>query len=403
VRLDAKTIGQLVLPAGKSDVIHFDDELAGFGFRLRRSGDKVRRSFVVQYRRGRRTRRVMLGPAETMTPDVARKAARKLLGAVWTGDDPQAERQAKRDREEHTFRKVVVDYIEARRDEWRGRSGSEIERYLTGSYFKPLHNKPIGEIERADVNACARTMKRDNGTVATLRALTALQSMLTWAIREGLIDSNPANNVNKPAAVPPRDRVLDDRELAAVWRACEGEAAAVTRLLILLAGRRAEVGGLRWSELDLQGGTWTLPKQRSKNGVAHAWPLPRLALSIIEGVPRVADKDTLFGERSEQGFTRWWQAKLELDERLSNAVKPWRFHDLRRSAATGMANLGVQPHVIECVLNHQSGFRSGVAAVYNKSPYMNEMRAALALWADHIHSIVEDGERRVIPLRREQA
>jgi Arm DNA-binding domain len=123
MKLDAKTVGGLTLPGGKDDVIHFDDELAGFGFRLRRSGDRVRRSWVIQYRRGRRTRRVLLAPAEAMTADAARKAARKLFGQVWTGLDPQAERQAKRDREEHTLRKVVANYIEARGDEWRGRSG----------------------------------------------------------------------------------------------------------------------------------------------------------------------------------------------------------------------------------------------------------------------------------------
>jgi integrase len=399
MKLDSKTVARLTLPDGKNDLIHFDDELAGFGFRLRRSADKTRKSWVVQYRRGKRTRRVMLAPFDAMSADVARKAARKLLGAVWTGHDPQAEKQAKRDREEHTLRKVTSDYLEARQDEWRGRSGSEIERYLTGSYFRPLHAKPLAEIDRRDVNACIATMKRANGTVAATRALTALQSLFTWAIRAGLIDTNPVTNVNKPAPLPPRDRVLADAELAAVWRACgDDDAGRVTKLMILTAARRGEVGGMRWREIDLDKGTWTLPKERAKNTRAHILPLPPLALSIIEAVPQVANKDTLFGERSEHGFTRWWQAKLGLDERLGDAVGSWRFHDLRRSAATGMANLGIQPHVIECVLNHQAGFRSGVASVYNKSPYMNEMRDAMLRWADHIRVLVEGGERKVVSL-----
>jgi integrase len=275
----------------------------------------------------------------------------------------------------------------------------EIKRYLTRSYFKALHAKPIAEVKRADVNACIKTIKRDNGTVSALRALTALQSMFSWAIREGLIDANPASNVNKPEPVPPRDRVLDDRELAAVWRACQDDdAGRITRLLILTAGRRGEIGGMCWSELDLEAGTWNLPKERAKNGRAHSLPLPPLATAIIESVPR-ADRDMLFGERSERGFTRWWQAKLTLDERLGDAVKPWRIHDLRRTVATGMANRGIQPHVVECVLNHQGGFRSGVASIYNKSPYFNEMRQALLLWSDHLRAIVDGTECKVVPMQ----
>jgi hypothetical protein len=161
MKLDAKTVARLAIPECKADVIYFDDDLAGFGLRLRRSGDVIRKAWVVQYRKGRSTRRVKLAPFEAMTADAARKAARKLLGHVWTGHDPQAERQAKRDREEHTLRKVAADYVKARRGEWRGRSGILIERYLTGPYFKPLHSKPIAEIERLDVNACIRTMVRE--------------------------------------------------------------------------------------------------------------------------------------------------------------------------------------------------------------------------------------------------
>ena len=397
MKLDAKA-ARLSLPDGKNDVIHFDDDLAGFGLRLRRSGDDIRRSWIVQYRKGRSTRRVLVGPADTVTADAARKVARKLLGAVWTGHDPQAEKQAKRDREQRTLRKVAADYIEARRGEWRGRSGSEIERYLIrGDYFKALHGKPIAEIDRPDINACVRASTSKNGTVAATRALQALQAMLSWAVREGIIPANPAINVNKPASQPPRDRVLDDRELSAVWRACaDDDAGRVTKLLILLAARRSEVGGMRFSELRLERGMWVLPKERSKNGRELRLPLPPLASEIIESVPRLVGKDTLFGEWSERGFTRWWQAKLDLDERLGDAVKPWRHHDLRRSAATGMADLGIAPHVIEAALNHISGHKAGVAGIYNRSSYEREVRNALALWGDHIRSIVEGSERKVL-------
>jgi integrase len=404
LKLDAKTAARLTLLDDKKEDIAWDEDLAGFGMRQRRSGDMVRKTWIVQYRKGRRTRRVKLAPFETMTADAARKAARKLLGQVWSGHDPQADRQAKRDREAHTLRKVAADYIDARRDEWRGRSGSEIERYLTGSYFRPLHGQPIAEIGRPDINACIRTMVRANGTVAAERAVQALQGMLSWAMREGLIDSNPAINVNKPASRPPRDRALDDREIAALWRACgEDDAGRVTKLLLVTGARRSEIGGMRWSEINLEVGTWTLPKERSKNGRELRLMLPALALNIIKKVPQLVGKHTLFGEWSEHGFTRWWQAKRDLDERLGDAVKPWRFHDLRRSVATGMADIGIAPHIIEAALNHISGHKAGVAGIYNRSSYEREVRNALAQWADHVRTLVEGGERKVVAFPQDTA
>ena len=112
---------------------------------------------------------------------------------------------------------------------------------------------------------------------------------------------------------------------------------------------------------------------------------------IIRDVPHMAFRDQLFGVRG-RGFTSWAQGKTALDER--SGVTDWTVHDIRRSVATRMGDLGVQPHVIEAVLNHQ---RAGVAGIYNKSPYANEVRAALALWEDHIHALLTGGERKIIP------
>ena len=113
---------------------------------------------------------------------------------------------------------------------------------------------------------------------------------------------------------------------------------------------------------------------------------------IIKSVPRMASRDQLFGQRSH-GFTRWHKSKAELDAR--SGVVGWTIHDLRRTVATRMADLGVQPHVIEQVLNHQSGHKRGPAGIYNRSVYANEVRAALLLWEDRIRTLVEGGERKI--------
>ena len=106
-------------------------------------------------------------------------------------------------------------------------------------------------------------------------------------------------------------------------------------------------------------------------------------------------RDQLFGERSDLGFTQWG-AKRDLDARLGGQVAEWKLHDLRRTCATGMADIGVQPHIIEAVLNHVSGHKVGVAGIYNRSSYEREVRAALALWADYVRAIAEGGERKVL-------
>ena len=140
MKLDSKTVARLVLPAGKTDVIHFDSALPGFGLRLRGGGDQIRRSWVVQYRRAGRTRRLLLGSAEVLSAEQARTAAKKALGAVATGSDPQADRTTRRDRDQFTFRAVADDYLGAKQPTVRPRTFVEMQRYFCGPYFKALHS-----------------------------------------------------------------------------------------------------------------------------------------------------------------------------------------------------------------------------------------------------------------------
>jgi integrase len=124
---------------------------------------------------------------------------------------------------------------------------------------------------------------------------------------------------------------------------------------------------MRWSELDEARGTWTLPAARAKNNHAHTLPLPPAAWAIINSAPRLAARDHLFGVRAERGFSTWALAKSDLDGRLGGAVAHFVLHDLRRTVATKMADLGVQPHIIEEILNHRGGHKAGIAGIYNRS------------------------------------
>lgn len=332
-----------------------------------------------------------IGSLKVFGLEEARKAAREILAKARLGQDPQAERR-KKDEQARVTLKVIIDrYLAEKGPKLRPRTQREVNRYLL-KHWKPLHRTPVHEIERRDVAA-----HLGGAATAAGRARSTLSGVFAWAIKEGLADANPVIGTRKPDEdARPRERVLDNNELAAVWRACgDDDYGKILKLIILTGCRRQEVGSMAWSELDRERGTWTCSGERTKNKRPHTLALPADAWAIIETVEPRDGVDCLFGRKGD-GFHGWATAKAPLDERAG--IAPWVLHDLRRSVATGMADLGVLPHTIEAVLNHVSGHKAGVAGVYNKSAYEREARAALALWTDHVRSIVEGGERKVIAI-----
>jgi integrase len=207
----------------------------------------------------------------------------------------------------------------------------------------------------------------------------------------GFIETNPIVGAFKPKRAPGRSRVLTDDELRKIWENVgDVEYGKIVRLLILTGARAQEIGGMQWPEIDLDGGTWMLPGERSKNRRPHTLPITGSMRSILETVPQRFENDFLFGRR---GFQAWSFCKRALDERIG--IAHWTVHDVRRSVATKLGDIGIQPHIIEEILNHR-GHRRGVAGTYNRSPYEREVRAAMAAWSDHIRALVTGGERTVI-------
>jgi integrase len=209
--------------------------------------------------------------------------------------------------------------------------------------------------------------------------------MFNWAIREGFeIPSNPVLGTNRPSEPKSRSRILTDPELAKLWAACRDEDyGRIIKLLILTAQRRDEVGGMQWGEIDATAKLWTIPAERTKNHREHSLPLTDAALALL---PPPRNRAFVLGE-GRQGFSGWSKSKLAVDVRAS--VADWRPHDIRRTAATVMADrLGVLPHIVEAILNHVSGHKAGVAGVYNRATYQKEMRDAMERWGEHVSIIV---------------
>ena len=380
MRLTQASIAKL--PTDKPDAIYYDDELDGFGIRIRAGGS---RNFIVRYRLGGLERRHTVGSASVLNVEEARKKARKVLVAVDEGRDPTAEKATKRATASLLFSSVAADYLEAKQSAMKPRTLIESTRYLNRDW-KPLHGLPLGTVSRATVSSHLREIAKKGGPTAN-RARSVLSAMYAWAIGEGLCETNPVDGTNKPDERRPRDRVLSDPELAAIWNAAtDSDFGRIVKLLMLTAQRRNEIGELRWSEVDMASATITLPAERTKNGRAHTVPLSADALDILRSIPHRNERDVVYGDA--RGFAGWGAAKARLDEKLGNTVKPWTLHDLRRTGATRMADSGVQPHIIEAVLNHIGGHKGGVAGIYNRAAYEPEKRAALDTLANYIKTAI---------------
>jgi integrase len=399
MKLDVKTIKTLRLPegseAGTSKI--FWDELKGFGLRLDQTADGVNHNWIVQYRnQDGRSRRKTIGSLAVVDAVAARAEAKRLLAQVELGRDPAAERTKRREEAAKTFASVVEKYLVDREPNLETRSHEAAGRYLQGGkaghYFKALYSKPITQITRLDVSNVVLAIKTERGSTTADAARSALSAFFGWAMEFGHIDANPVTKSYRPVEnkdTLKRDRVLSDVELAEIWKAAElldNDYGRIIRLLILLGNRRDEVGEMPWSELDLISAIWDLPGERTKNKRSLRIALPAIAVDIVKGAWKG------WGHQASGGLVfrdfHWSRDKTELDAMLGDKVAPWTVHDLRRTMATRMGDHGVLPHVVEAILNHQSGSKRGVAGVYNRSPYEAEAKQALKDWADRVVGLV---------------
>jgi integrase len=404
MKLSDRNVAALVRPANKDDFVVWDDDLPGFGVRLR--GDK--KTYLVQYRVGTQQRRESLGDVRRVKLEDARKAARHRFAKIELNIDPRAERdraRAKAAAARLTLGVIAERYLDAKTAALRPSTYREAERYFT-VHWRALRDRPIEAIRRADVAACLQELIKARGPIAASRARVNLSALFSWAMREGLCDANPVIATNDPeAGKRPRERVLSLAELALIWKACQADDfGRIVKLLMLTGCRRREIGELKWSELDFDRGTMTIAGARTKNHRALTLTLPPAAIDLLRSISRRDGNDNVFGGGAP-GFTVWSYATKLLNARIAAAAgKPladWTLHDLRRSAATHMADeIGIQPHIIEALLNHVSGHKRGVAGVYNRARYDREIASALQLWSEHLAAIIEGRKSKVVSLRR---
>jgi integrase len=349
---------------------------------------KGRKVFLVMYRvagAGSRLRKYTIGPYGRITLPMARAQAQKIFAARVDGRDPAEEKKQSR-------RRLVVDRIDDLVERYiqqhvsRVRTSKRLTNLLRRDVIPYWGSKSIHEIKKRDVSDLVSLVAQRNAN-ASYRLLKTLKTFFRWCIGRAVIDFSPAEGLSTGYREISRDRVLTDQELAGVIlgaRLMPHPYGGIVELLALTGQRREEVTQLRRHELDEKARTWSIPGSRTKNKKAHIVHLSERAWDVIARAP---EGDLVFGTSRGKRFQAFAKGKRALDKRCG--ITGWRLHDLRRTIVSGMARLGVAPHVADKILNHQAGTISGVAAVYQRHDFLAERKEALDRWGAHVEQIIQ--------------
>ena len=376
-------------PAGLYLVVHPTGKKA-WAFRYRWNGATRKLTFDESY--------------PDMTLAAARAEAESAREDLGNGIDPAVE-YAEPKGSPDSVKAVVKEFIIRKVAETKTRR--EVERILT-TEIRPSwkHRRSIAEVSRADVLRLVDGITDRGSPAMANKTLSVVKRLFSWCLERGLVEQSPVAPVKAPNKEKSRDRVLSPDELAEVWQATEQLGypfGPFYQILILTAQRRGEVAQMRWRDLDLEAGLWTMGAAHTKSGRMHDVPLSGPVLHILESIGRF-EGDYVFtttsGQKSVNGFSKckarlgavMLQARREADPDAAEMAN-WRIHDLRRSGATHMAQANVPPHVLAAILGHSPGRTMGISAVYIRHRYHEERRQALEEWAAHVLGLVNPTEK----------
>lgn len=328
----------------------------------------------------------------------ARRIASDCRHQLALGKDPASKAQERKKAGPDTFPGVVRQFITLHAEAKGLKTAGAIARSLEVDAVPSWRSKRIDEVTKADLISLIEK-KAETAPTQANRLLAHLRKLFNWAVARDLIATSPAAGVKAPSREVSRDRVLADLELIALWKATKRVGypfGSMVRLLLLTAQRLSEVAEMGLGEIDLSGKVWTIPKERTKNGIEQTVPMTDRMLAMIDELPRIGNGRFLFTTTGHSPVSGFGKAKAAIDREMTAILFPgdekaelphWQFHDLRRTAATIMARKGVAIHVVEAILNHSSGTISGVAAIYNRHKYFDEKRAALNILDSEIKKI----------------
>lgn len=406
-----------VKPDPGRQIDHFDTVVKGLTLTVSPGGTKAWGLFYTKPASGKRAR-MKIGRYPEISLAKAREKARETRATIGEGQDPATEKKALENAQ--TVSDLVGNYI--KRQAATKRTGPAIERRLRKNVEAAIGNIKLGELHRRDLTRVIDAIKDRGAATEANRVFEDMRAMIRWARGRGDLDDNLMEGMRKPSETVERDRVLTPREIEMVWHALpDADMRESTRRIIrlcLITGQRVgEICGMTQNEIDLGTGIWTIPPARSKNGRAHSLPLPAIALDIIR--TQLAEAEALAERKGRERTLHIFPApgggeavknasiskaikRNEVDGRVMGIV-PFTPHDLRRTCATGMEEMGISPFVVGHVLNHVSITKASITSrVYARYSYEREKREALAAWADRLEAII-CGNDKIVKLSQVEA
>jgi integrase len=375
---------------GRPQVDYFDENMPGLALRVTAKGVKAWTLIFTSLKTGKRAR-VTLGRYPRMTLAQARTLAMEAKSQLDEGNDPR-DMLVQKGASAMTVAGLVPLYLEKpnRRTGQPRRSIKEIARRFNFNVVPVIGNVKVAELHRRDISRVIGPIVK-RAPVEAARVFEDLRGMAHWAVGQGYLDRDPMEGMEPPARSGSRARALDEAEIRTLWiglpeslarsRACQ----EIIKLCLVTAQRVGEVAGMQRCELDLQTATWRIPAGRTKNGHEHIVPLSDLAIGII----KVSFAGGADGPLRPAAVARTISRAHEGEGPSRFGIAHWTAHDLRRTAVSQMAKLGVPPIVLGHIINHRSVTKAGVTlSVYQQYDYESEKRQALNLWADKLRAIV---------------
>jgi integrase len=333
--------------------------------------------------------RLSIGTYPATSLAAARSRALEARGEVEAGKDPRRIAEAAM---------TVAGLIESYLSNYvrpNLRSAKAIELRINKNILPILGTMKVTDLHRRDMNRVLDPIIKRDATEQATQVFNHLFALMRWAVGRGDLDHNPFDGMPRPSTSQPRERAFSADEIRTLWLALPTSfsppTASIIKLCLVTAQRVGEVAGLRRSELDLKRGIWLLPASRTKNGHSHSVPLSELALEIIAAS---SGDDLIFGPQQVYRIAH----RIEASQ---CGLAHWTSHDLRRSALTRMAELGIPPIVLGHIANHRTTTKAGMTlGVYVQYPYEREKREALDLWAERLRGIVVGTAANVVGIRR---
>ena len=395
--------------SGRTD--YFDATAKGLALRV--TGAHKSWTFNFTSPKDGKRARLTLGAYPAMPLAKARAEAIEARAHVDDGHDPR-DVMAAREAAAMTVSGLVQSYLQ-KHARPSLRSADAIERRMRADVLPVIGAVRIAELHRRDINRVLDPIVARKAPIQARLVFQNLRAMLRWAVNRGDLDHSPMEGMKPPSSDTPRERTLSDDEIRTLWsglpvalsrsKSCQ----RIVRLCLVTAQRVGEVSGMQKDEVDFDRKVWNLPGPRTKNGHPHAVPLSELAVGIIrEAIADSCSSPFVFpvdgGEALlPSAVSRTIGRANAVSEKrpLSRfGIQQWTAHDLRRTALTGMARLGISPTVLGHIANHRTITRGGITmAVYVHHEYSEEKRRALDAWATYLETLLSPSSGDVVPIR----